>query len=316
MTDAAATITLPAADGTAAISLRNLSKRFGEGVLAVDDLSLDVPVGQIYGLIGPNGAGKTTVLRMLLGLIHPTKGVSYIFGERMRQGSAVLRRVGVLVETPGFVPHLSGMANLKSFWLAGGDRWEDANIGPALEIAGLGSAINRKVRTYSKGMQQRLALAQVLLNRPQLLILDEPTVGLDPGEMRDVRDLIRRLGQEGATVFLSSHILAELEQVCTHAAVMAKGKLVAAGSVEELIGGRQSVYIEVDDVGKAMLVLQSTPGVTRVEAEPPGIALVLNGVARKEIVASLVNSGIGVETVATRRRLEEAFLGMMEEEEA
>lgn len=317
MTDAAAaTITLPAADGTAAISLRNLSKRFGEGVLAVDDLSLDVPVGQIYGLIGPNGAGKTTVLRMLLGLVHPTKGVSYIFGERMRQGSAVLRRVGVLVETPGFVPHLSGMDNLKSFWLAGGDRWEDANIGPALEIAGLGSAINRKVRTYSKGMQQRLALAQVLLNRPQLLILDEPTVGLDPGEMRDVRDLIRRLGQEGATVFLSSHILAELEQVCTHAAVMAKGKLVAAGSVEELIGGRQSVYIEVDDVGKAMLVLQSTPGVTRVEAEPPGIALVLNGVARKEIVASLVNSGIGVETVATRRRLEEAFLGMMEEEEA
>ncbi len=316
MTDAAATSTPAAADGTAAISLRNLSKRFGEGVLAVDNLSLDVPVGQIYGLIGPNGAGKTTVLRMLLGLIHPTKGVSYIFGERMRQGSAVLRRVGVLVETPGFVPHMSGMANLKSFWLAGGDRWEDANIGPALEIAGLGSAINRKVRTYSKGMQQRLALAQVLLNRPQLLILDEPTVGLDPGEMRDVRDLIRRLGQEGATVFLSSHILAELEQVCTHAAVMAKGKLVAAGSVEELIGGRQSIYIEVDDVGKAMRVLQSTPGVTRVEMESPGIAVALNGVARKEIVASLVNSGIGVETVATRRRLEEAFLGMMEEEEA
>src|ERR1700674_905927 len=264
MTDAAAAIKLPAADGTAAISLRNLSKRFGEGVLAVDDLSLDVPVGQIYGLIGPNGAGKTTVLRMLLGLIHPTKGVSYIFGERMRQGSEVLRRVGVLVETPGFVPHLSGMANLKSFWLAGGDRWGDANIGPALEIAGLGSAINRKVRTYSKGMQQRLALAQVLLNRPQLLILDEPTVGLDPGEMRDVRELIRRLGQEGSTVFLSSHILAELEQVCTYAAVMAKGRLVAAGSVEELIGGRQSIYIEVDDVGKAMGVLQSIPGVTRV----------------------------------------------------
>jgi ABC-2 type transport system ATP-binding protein len=316
MTDASAAITLPAAEGTAAISLRNLSKRFGEGVLAVDDLSLDVPVGQIYGLIGPNGAGKTTVLRMLLGLIHPTKGASYIFGERMRQGSEMLRRVGALVETPGFVPHLSGMANLKSFWLAGGDHWERANIGPALEIAGLGSAINRKVRTYSKGMQQRLALAQVLLNRPQLLILDEPTVGLDPGEMRDVRQLIRRLGREGATVFLSSHILAELEQVCTHAAVMAKGRLVAAGSVEELIGGRQSIYIEVDDVGKAMGLLQSIPGVTSVETEPPGIVVVLNGVARKEIVASLVNSGIGVETVATRRRLEEAFLGMMEEEEA
>jgi ABC-2 type transport system ATP-binding protein len=311
-----------------AIALRNLSKRFregrlpslfghsDEGVLAVDDLSLDVIEGQIFGLIGPNGAGKTTVLRMLLGLVHPSKGESYIFGEKMRSGSRVLRRVGALVETPGFVPHMSGMENLRAYWQAGGDRWEDANIGPALEIAGLGTAINRKVRTYSKGMQQRLALAQVLLNRPQLLILDEPTVGLDPGEMRDVRELIRRLHQEGATVFLSSHILAELEQVCTHAAVMAKGKLVATGSVEELIGGRQSIYIEVDDVEKATRVLQATPGVTRVEPEPPGVAIVLNGVARKDIVAALVHAGVGVETVATRRRLEEAFLGMMEEEEA
>jgi ABC-2 type transport system ATP-binding protein len=159
-------------------------------------------------------------------------------------------------------------------------------------------------------------LAQVLLNRPELLILDEPTVGLDPGEMRDVRDLIRRLGSEGVTVFLSSHILAELEQVCTHAAVMARGKLVAAGSVEELIGGRQSVYLEVDDVDKALGVLNSLPGVVRSENEPPGLAVVLNGLARKDVVAALVHAGVGIETVATRRRLEEAFLGMMEEEES
>ncbi|MEO8458339.1 MAG: ABC transporter ATP-binding protein, partial [Chloroflexota bacterium] len=184
------------------------------------------------------------------------------------------------------------------------------------EIAGLGTAINRRVRTYSKGMEQRLALAQVLLNRPQLLILDEPTVGLDPGEMRDVRDLIRNLGREGATVFLSSHILAELEQVCTHAAVMAKGKLVASGTVEELIGGRQSIYIEVDDIDKAMTVLKSTTGVVKVEPEPPaGLAVALSGVERKDIVATLVHAGIGIETVATRRRLEEAFLGMMGEDE-
>jgi ABC-2 type transport system ATP-binding protein len=252
---------------------------------------------------------------MLLGLVHPTHGESYIFGEKMRPGSQVLRRVGVLVESPGFVPHMSGMENLKSYWLAGGQKWSEADIGPALEIAGLGKAINRRVRTYSKGMQQRLALAQVLLNKPQLLVLDEPTVGLDPGEMRDVRDLIRELGKRGATIFLSSHILAELEQVCTHAAVMAKGKLVAAGSVDELIGSRQSIYIEVDDTERALQLLKSTKGVLKAEAEPPaGIAVVLNGVARKEIVASLVNAGIGIETVATRRRLEEAFLGMMGDE--
>jgi ABC-2 type transport system ATP-binding protein len=321
------TVTPATANDVDAIALRNLSKRFhegrlpsfghtDEGVLAVDDLSLDVREGQIFGLIGPNGAGKTTVLRMLLGLVHPTQGASYIFGEKMHPGSKVLRRVGTLVETPGFVPHMSGMENLKSFWLAGGDSWKDANIGPALEIAGLGTAIDRKVRTYSKGMQQRLALAQVLLNRPQLLVLDEPTVGLDPGEMRDVRDLIRRLGQEGSTIFLSSHILAELELVCTHAAVMAKGKLVASGTVEELIGGRQSVYVEVDDVERALRVLQATPGVIRAEPEPPGVAVALDGIARNEIVAALVHAGVGVETVSTRRRLEDAFLGMMEGEDA
>jgi ABC-2 type transport system ATP-binding protein len=309
-----------------AIALRNLTKRFGEGllssvrhsgetVLAVDDLSLDVREGQIYGLIGPNGAGKTTVLRMLVGLVHPSRGESYIFGEKIKSGSSVLRRVGTLIESPGFVPHMSGLENLQSFWQAGGDRWEDANIGPALEIAGLGTAVHRKVRTYSSGMRQRLAIAQVLLNKPQLLILDEPTVGLDPGEMRDVRDLIRRLRQQGSTVFLSSHILAELEQVCTHAAVMAKGKLVASGSVEELIGGRQNIYVEVDDAVKAEQILKAIPGVQHVASEPPGLAVALNGVERKSIVAALVNAGVGVETVATRRRLEEAFLGMMEDDD-
>jgi len=304
---------LPETAGGSAITLLKLTKSFGEDVLAVDDLSLDVEKGMVFGLLGPNGAGKTTALRMLLGLIHPTKGEAYLFGRRVYPGSPLLLRVGALVEGPGFVPFLSGMNNLKTYWNAGGRRMEDANLGEALELAGLGTAINRKVRTYSKGMTQRLALAQVLLNKPELLVLDEPTVGLDPAEIRDVRDLIRRLAEHGATVLLSSHILGEVEQVCTHAAIMNHGHLVATGTVDELIGGSRTVFLEVDDVGRAVQLLQSTTGVSQVEIEPPGISLTLNGIERKDIVTMLVKNGIGIETVASRHRLEDAFLGMVEE---
>jgi len=136
------------------------------------------------------------------------------------------------------------MKNLRLFWLAGGGKWQDANLDEALTIADLGGAIHRKVRTYSKGMIQRLGLAQVLLNKPELLVLDEPTIGLDPGEMRDVRDLVRRLSLTGVTVLLSSHILAEVEQVCTHAAIINKGRLVVSGTVDRLIGTSGTVYVE------------------------------------------------------------------------
>jgi ABC-2 type transport system ATP-binding protein len=298
--------------GNSAIRLLKLTKRFSEDVLAVDDLSLEVEKGMVFGLLGPNGAGKTTALRMLLGLIHPTKGEAYLFGQRVYPGIPVLQRVGSLVEGPGFVPFLSGMDNLKNYWTAGGGRMEDANLGEALELAGLGSAINRKMRTYSSGMKQRLALAQVLLNKPELLVLDEPTIGLDPGEIRDVRDLIRRLAEHGATVLLSSHILAEVEQVCTDAAIMNHGRLVATGTVDELIGSSRTVYLEVQDVDRAVKLLESTTGVSRIEIEPPGLSLTLSGVERRDIVSALVHAGIGVDTVASRHRLEDAFLGMVE----
>jgi ABC-2 type transport system ATP-binding protein len=297
-----------------AIRMSHLSKRFGEGVLAVDDLSLQIDHGMVFGLLGPNGAGKTTVLRMTVGLIHPSAGETFLFGERMHAGSKLLRRVGAIIESPGFVPHLSGMDNLRNYWLSGGDRWSAANLDEALAIADLGSAINRKVRTYSKGMMQRLAIAQVLLNRPQLLILDEPTIGLDPGEMRDIRDLIRKLAERGATVFLSSHILAELEQVCTHAAVMNRGRLVASGTIDELIGASESVYLETDDLARTLAILQTLPGIASIEQEPPGLALKLGEIERRQIVAALVGAGIGVETISSRHRLEDAFIGMVEDD--
>jgi len=303
-----------APDAVPPVAVEHLTKRFGD-IMAVDDLTLEVPPGSVLGLLGPNGAGKTTALRMVLGLVHPTRGRTFLFGRPMRPGSPLLRRVGSIVERPGFVPHMTGIDNLKSFWLSGGQPLSEAHLDEALEIAGLGPAIHRKVRTYSKGMQQRLALAQALLNSPELLVLDEPTVGLDPQEMREVRELIRRLGREGVTVLLSSHILAELEQVCTHAAVMNHGRLVAAGRVDELVGATRSVYMEVDDPGRALELLQAMPGITRVERQPPGISLQLNGTERKQIVAALVQGGIGVETVEARHRLEDAFIGIVEEDE-
>jgi ABC-2 type transport system ATP-binding protein len=294
------------------VEVRGLSKRFSKSVLAVNDLSFQVEQGQICGLLGPNGAGKTTALRILLGLIMPTGGDAFLFGARARPGAPELKRVGAIIETAAFVPHLSGMKNLKLWWEAGGARFADADLERALAVAGLGDAVNRKVKTYSQGMRQRLGLARVLLGRPDVLVLDEPTNGLDPGELREVRQLVRRVADEGATVLFSSHILGEVEQICTHAVVMDKGHLIAAGSVADLIGTSGTVYLEVDDVGAARRVLEQLTMVERVDDETPGLAVGINGGSRSELVSALVRSGVGVETVTARRRLEDAFLGLVE----
>jgi ABC-2 type transport system ATP-binding protein len=180
-------------------------------------------------------------------------------------------------------------------------------------VAGLESAIDRKVKTYSQGMKQRLGLARALLSAPDVLILDEPTSGLDPGEMREVRQLLRRVSDQGTTVLLSSHLLAEIEQVCSHAVVMDKGKLVAAGPVQQLIGAEGSVYLEVTNVRRAVSTLKKLAGVRRVVPEPPGLALELEGIKRSEVVAALVHARVGVETVTARHQLEDAFLGMVGE---
>ncbi len=294
-----------------AIEVAGLTKQF-EAVRAVDDVSLKVLPGQVFGLLGPNGAGKTTLLRMLLGLVRPTGGAAYIFGERIHPSHAVLERVGSLIEGPAFVPHLSGIDNLEYFWCAAGTPIGEADLDRALDLAGLGSAINRKVRTYSKGMQQRLALAQALLKKPELLVLDEPTVGLDPQEMREIRSLIRDFASAGATVLLSSHILAEVEQVCSHAAVLDRGHLVAIGSVAELTSSAASIYVEVDDTPAARKLLEGVPGVSHVHEESPGISLQLRPeMRRSEIVRLLVAAGIGVETMTSRHRLEDAFFSML-----
>jgi len=297
---------------TDVISVAGLTKRFGE-VLAVDDLSFSVDEGDVCGLLGPNGAGKTTTLRVLVGLVFADTGEARLLGHSVRPGDDALRRTGVMIEEAAFVPYLSGITNLRLWWEGGGADWTDADVETALAVAGLDDAIRRKVKTYSQGMKQRLGLARALLSRPDVLVLDEPTSGLDPGEMREVRQLLRRVSEQGATVLLSSHLLAEVEQVCSHAVVMDKGKLVAAGRVQALIGTGGSVYVEVTNVRRAASTLKKLKGLRRVVPEPPGLTVEVDGIKRSEIVAALVHAGIGVETVTARHQLEDAFLGLVGE---
>jgi ABC-2 type transport system ATP-binding protein len=312
---------MPATDthppGDPVIEVRGLSKRFSASVLAVDDLSFVVERGNVCGMLGPNGAGKTTTLRMLVGLIHPTSGDATLLGDRVRQGLPALARVGTLIEGAAFVPHLRGTTNLRLWWEAGGQAWSDAAVEDALAVAGLGDAVHRKVKTYSHGMKQRLGIARALLGRPEALILDEPTTGLDPQEIREVRRLVGRLSEAGVTILLSSHLLSEVEQTCTHLVVMDRGRLVAAGTTAELMGANAgSVYLEVDDRDAAQRVLASVPGVQSVQHEGGGLTVELDGLPRAELVAALVHAGIGVQTVQARRQLEDTFLGLVGEEHA
>ncbi|MEU5876768.1 alpha/beta fold hydrolase [Spirillospora sp. NPDC047279] len=230
------------------LKITGLTKAYRNGHLAVDDLGFTVEKGQVLGLLGPNGAGKTTSLRMLMGLIHPDAGEMRIFGHRVTPGAAVLSRLGSFVEGPGFLPHLSGRDNLDLYWRATGRPRSDAHLEEALEIADLGSALDRAVRTYSQGMRQRLAIAQAMLGLPDLLVLDEPTNGLDPPQIREMRDVLIRYAREGRTVIVSSHLLSEVEMTCTHAVVMSRGRRVAAGPVSEIVGsGRrlEDAFLEI-----------------------------------------------------------------------
>ena len=293
------------------IEVRQLTKRFSASVLAVDHLDFSVDAGTVCGLLGPNGAGKTTALRMLVGLIRPTAGEARVFDTRVTPSNRVLRRVGAMIEHAAFYPYLSGLTNLRVYWESGGGSWPPPNLDDALAVAGLGDAVGRRVKTYSHGMKQRLGICRVLLGEPEILMLDEPTNGLDPGEIREVRRLMLRLADRGTTILLSSHLLGEIEQTCSHVVVMDRGHLVAAGTVAGLVGSTKWVYFEVDDADRAARVLGSLPGVLGVAQEPPGLTVELDGLARSELVAALVREGVGVDTVMARNRLEDAFLGLL-----
>jgi len=295
---------------TAVVEVDALFKSFGD-VSAVEDFSFSVQAGEVCGLLGPNGAGKTTTLRVLMGLERASRGAVRLFGTRVVPGSRELARVGAMVEQAAFVPHLSGMQNLRLWWEAGGQKLREADLDGALAVAGLGDAIDRRVKTYSQGMKQRLGFARLLLGRPELLVLDEPTNGLDPGEIREIRELIARLTAGGATVLLSSHHLSEVEQVCTNVVVMNRGRLVAQGAVSELIGANGSVYVEVDNRERARQLLTRLPGVASVNVQGDGLVVEMRHGARSDLAAALVGGGFRLETIMPTQQLEDAFLDLL-----
>ncbi|MEU4559857.1 alpha/beta fold hydrolase [Actinoplanes sp. NPDC023936] len=304
-------ITVEARYADTPLVVNGLRKAYGDGFVAVQEIGFTVERGQVVGLLGPNGAGKTTTLRVLMGLTTPTAGEIFVFGHRLVPGAPILSRVGALVEGPGFLPHLTGYQNLRAYWQATGRPWADARFDEALEIAGLGASVHRRTKNYSHGMRQRLAIAQAMLGMPELLVLDEPTDGLDPPQIAEMRRVLQRYATDGRAVLVSSHLLAEVEQTCTHAVVVNKGRIVASGQVEDIVGDSPSVQLDVSDVPGATRVL-SRLGVRSVQPEgPSGLIVDMNGTARSELVASLVEAGIGVDRLVPRRRLEDAFLALV-----
>ncbi|WP_141205059.1 alpha/beta fold hydrolase [Streptomyces griseorubiginosus] len=298
------------------LQISGLSKRYAKSAdrYAVRDLSFRVEKGQVLGLLGPNGAGKTTTLRMLMGLIKPDDGEIRVFGHAIAPGAPVLSRVGAFVEGAGFLPHLSGRENLELYWRATGRPPEDAHMEEALEIAGLGDALARAVRTYSQGMRQRLAIAQAMLGMPDLLILDEPTNGLDPPQIREMREVMIRYAAAGRTVIVSSHLLSEVEQSCTHLVVMDHGRLVQAGPVGEIVGSGDTLLVgtavPVDEpVAEKVAAL---PGVASAVTTDDGLLVRLDadGTAQR-LVTELVRLEVPVTSVGPHRRLEDAFLTLI-----
>jgi ABC-2 type transport system ATP-binding protein len=299
---------------TLSVESHGLTKRFGRQV-AVNAVDLAVPRGAVYGFLGPNGSGKTTTIRMLLGLVRPTRGTHALLGRPIPAAAAsVLPRVGALVEGPAFHPYLSGRDNLRR--LDAADRTTDpatadARVAAALDRVGLAAAARKRYRAYSLGMRQRLAIASALLAPRELLILDEPTNGLDPQGTREVRALVTTLAAEGATVLLSTHLLAEVEQVCSHVGVMHRGRLVAQSPLATLReGAAPRVRVETDRAADAARVLRDH-GLASVAVEVGAATALLGQVAPEKLVAGLVDDGVPVRGFAVLApSLEDTFVAL------
>jgi ABC-2 type transport system ATP-binding protein len=297
-----------------AIETQGLSKLFG-GVPAVDGLDLAVPTGSVYGFLGPNGSGKTTTIRVLLGLISPSAGSWRIMGENMPSAAdRVLPHVGALVEGPAWYPWLSGRQNLSRIDAAGPDgqrATRRARVEEALGRVGLTAAGDKKYKAYSLGMRQRLGLASALLRPRRLLVLDEPTNGMDPQGTREIRHLIRDLARDGSTVFLSSHLLSEVEQVCSHVAVMSLGKLLAQGTLADLQAhGSSRLQVETEQVAVAATLFERV-GLADIATEGLAVSARLDGHKPEDLCRALVEAGVGVRSLMTiRPSLEDTFVAL------
>jgi ABC-type multidrug transport system ATPase subunit len=306
-------ITLPTGPSQEpAIEMNDLTKIYGS-LTAVSSLNLTIPQGVIFGFLGPNGAGKTTTIRMLLGLIKPSSGNARILGHDIGlERPKILPQVGAIVESPTFYPYLSGRDNLRELARVLGGV-PSSRIEEVLELVELSPRAKDKVKTYSLGMKQRLGIAAALLNRPRLIFLDEPTNGLDPQGTVDMRNLILQLGQSGHTVFLSSHLLHEVEQVCSHVAIINKGKLIVQGEVQQLLHGQGTVNLEVSPVSAAVEILSNrfvqkglvkTLGSNQLQTS-------LSAERVPEAVQALVEAGVRIYSVAPyKASLEDYFLAI------
>ena len=301
----------------APIEARGLVKRYGD-VTAVDHVDLTVEAGDVYGYLGPNGAGKTTSLRMLLGLIRPDEGTAKLFGrDPLMEGARALDGVAGFVEAPRFYPYLSGRRNLELVAALDGDG-AAGRIEEALEVVELSARAKDKVGGYSHGMRQRLGIAGALLRDPRLLLLDEPTTGLDPGGMRDMRVLVRRLADQGITVLLSSHLMGEVEELCDRVAIVRTGRVVYEGSLPELLASTAGRYTlrTTDDV-RAAAIAAERPGITGVRfSEAAGLTLQAGEEAATALSIALGEAGIGIAALIPRTAtLEELFFRMTEGED-
>jgi ABC-type multidrug transport system ATPase subunit len=295
------------------IETNALSKRYGERILAVDRLELRVRRGEVYGFLGPNGAGKTTTLRMLLGLVRPTSGGALVLGARPGSPQS-LARLGALIETPAFYPFLSGRDNLKVLARHAGA--PETRIEQVLDEVDLAARGSDRFGTYSLGMKQRLGIAAALLKDPELLILDEPTNGMDPAGMAEMRTFIRELGRGRRTVLLSSHLMAEVEQIADRVGVISRGKLVGEGTVEEL-RGRESLWVRAEPLEKAERLVSELRAVEGVARTDGGLRIATDPAAAAAINRALVEAGIAVAELRPERvSLEKVFLELTQEEAA
>jgi ABC-2 type transport system ATP-binding protein len=295
-----------------AIEFEGLTKRFGTFV-AVDRLSFAVPRGAVFGFLGPNGAGKTTTLGMLLGLVPIDGGTARIFGDDVQQHLAgALQRTGALVERPAFYPYLSGRQNLRLFARIAGIA-DDAAIEKALETVDLTRRADAKFGGYSTGMKQRLGVAAALIKQPDLVVLDEPTSGLDPAGQREIRALIGAIAAGGRTVILSSHLLHEVQEICTHVAIIDRGRLVTTGPLAQILAAREEVVIRTDRPQEAVAVVRVLPEVRSVEVAEDVLIAEMPVARAGSVNRALVTAGFEVTELRPRQRaLEERFLALTE----
>jgi ABC-type multidrug transport system ATPase subunit len=299
-------------ENTTIVETHGLTKRYGSGVLAVDSVDMSVRRGEVYGFLGPNGAGKTTTLRMLVGLSRPTSGTATVAG-RAPGSPAGLARIGSLIEAPGFYPYLSGRENLRV--VADLASVSQKRVDEVLDIVELSSRAGRKFGTYSTGMKQRLGFAAALLKDPELLILDEPTNGLDPQGMAEMRKLIKDIGQGERTVLLSSHLLGEVEQICDRVGVISNGHLVKQSTVQELLG-EEGVLVRAQPLDRAEQMLAAMFGNDAVTRQDGALHLKVKPERSTEINRELVSAGIGVSELRPfERSLEEVFFKLTGEKQ-